>query len=50
MRTVYTTDVDVLCPDVGTRLGARADNMSDERRENSVGPAANVLEGDVGDV
>jgi hypothetical protein len=50
VRTVDTADVDVLCPDVGARLGTRADDMSDERRKDSVSPAANVLEGDVGDV
>jgi hypothetical protein len=50
VRTVDTADVDVLRSDVGASLGARADNMSDERRKNSVGPAANVLEGDVGNV
>jgi hypothetical protein len=50
VRTVDTADIDVLRSNVGTCLGARADQMSDERRKNSVSPAANVLEGDVGDV
>lgn len=50
MRTVDTADVNVLRADVGTRLRARADNVSDERRKDSIGPTPDVLEGDVGNV
>ena len=50
MGTIDAADVDVLRTDVGTSLGARADYVSNERRENSVSPAADILEGDVGDI
>lgn len=50
MRTIDTADVNVLRLDVGARLGARADYMSNERRKDSVSPAADVLKGNVGNV
>jgi len=48
--TIDAADVDVLRTDVGTSLGARADYVGDERCKDSVGPAADVFEGDVGNV
>lgn len=50
MGTIDTADVDILGSDVGTCLRAGADYVSNERRENSVSPAADILEGDVGDI
>lgn len=50
MRTIDAADVNVLRANVGTCLRARADYVRDERRKDSVGPAADVLERNVGNV
>ena len=50
MRTIDAANVDILGSDVRTCLRAGANYVSNERRKHSVSPAADVLEGDVGNV
>jgi hypothetical protein len=50
VRTIDAANVDILGSDVRTCLRAGANYVSNERRKHSVSPAADVLEGDVGDI